>query len=621
MRLVVLLPALLVSACAMNSPKPVLDDGVAGAIRETRHEGADDLLSAGLGLEGLRAATPPGVSGEAATPAELRRLAIWANWRGIVDLSDAGGFARAWGPAPDHSLPAVPGREYAAFATVPGASQPHRVLAQVPDAFDRARRCLVVAPTSGSRGIYGAIGFAGAWALPRGCAVAYTDKGAGADAFDWDSDTGAALDGLRVRRGEAALGFAPDGVSPGTHRIAIKHAHSGDNAEADWPRHVMQAAAFGLRALSQAFPAEAPFTPENTRIILAGLSNGAGAVLRAAELPEAARVAAVMAAAPQLHLAGGSPLYDYATLAALYQPCALLDPRLADAPWPMPRATFEPAVHRRCAALAAAGLVAGDTPEAQAADALARLEAAGFEDFALRAGALNVAFDLWRSVGAIYAPAYARARADESVCGYGFAALDGDGQPRATTGAERLRWFGEHTGVAPSAGIALVDGLAAGPDPALPGLRCARAAWAGDDALAGRVRAGIARTQATGRPFAPRIVVVHGRDDGLIPAALTARPWVAAARASGADVRYLEVANVQHFDAFLGLPAIGAAYLPLLPYAWVALDAVLADLEGRGGLPESGAVETMPRGVDASGLPRPLEPARLGTIGTGGGSR
>jgi hydroxybutyrate-dimer hydrolase len=611
MRLAVLLPAFLVSACAMNAPKPAWDDGVAGPIRETRHEGADDLLTAGLGLEGLRAATPPALSGEAATPAELRRLAIWANWRGIVDLSDAGGFARVWGPAPDRSLPSVPGREYAAFATVPGARQPHRVLAQVPDAFDRGRRCLVVAPTSGSRGIYGAIGFAGAWALPRGCAVAYTDKGAGADAFDWDSETGAALDGSRARRGDAPLGFAPDGKAPGPHRIALKHAHSGDNPEADWPRHVMQAAAFGLRALAMAFPAEAPFTPENTRIILAGLSNGAGAVLRAAELPEAARVAAVVAAAPQLHLAGGSPLYDYATLAALHQPCALLDASLADAVWPVPRASLEGALRARCAALAAAGLLAGDTVEAQAADALGRLEAAGFDRHALRAGAINIAFDLWRSVGAVYASAYARARADEAVCGHGFAALDAEGRPRATTAAERLRWFGEHTGVAPSAGIALVDGLAAGADPALPGLRCARAAWTGDDALAARVRAGVAETQATGRPVAPRIVVVHGRDDGLIPAALTARPWVAAARAHGADVRHLEIGNVQHFDAFLGLPGVAPHYLPLLPFAWAALDAALANSEGKAALPASGTIETSVRGIDAEGLPRPLAAGQL----------
>jgi hydroxybutyrate-dimer hydrolase len=620
MRLAALLPSLLLSACAMNgapgTPSPPFDDGVDGAVRETRHAGVDDLLSGGLGLDGLRAATPPALSDSAATPAELRRLAIWANWRGIVDLSEAGGFGRVWGPAADHSLPLVPGREYSAFARVPGAGQPHRVLVQVPDAFDRSRRCLVVAPTSGSRGIYGAIGFAGAFALPRGCAVAYTDKGAGSDAFDWDSNTGASLDGTRTQRGTAMLGFAPEGSSPGMHRISIKHAHSGDNPEADWPRQVMQAAAFGLRALSMAFPAEAPFTPENTRIVLAGLSNGAGAVLRAAELPEAARVAAVVAAAPQLHLAGGSPLYDYATLAGLLQPCALLDPRLADAPWPAPRAAFEPALRVRCESLARAGLVSGSTIDAQAADAYRRLEAAGFDAFAQRAGALNVAFDLWRSVGAIYASAYARARADEAVCGYGFAALDAGGRPRATTPTERTRWFGEHTGVAPSAGIALLDTLASGGDPALPGLLCARSAWTGDDPLATRVRAGVSATQASGRPFAPRVIVVHGRDDGLIPAALTIRPWVEAARAQGADVRAIEVANVQHFDAFLGLPTIGPHYLPLLPYAWAALDAALAAIDDRAALPVGGAIETTPRGIDAKGQPLPLDTPHLGDLGS-----
>jgi hydroxybutyrate-dimer hydrolase len=607
---------LLLSACTMtantNAPPAAFDDGLSGDIRETRHEDADDLLTAGLGLEGLRSPTPPQVSGEAATPAELRRLAIWTNWRGIVDLSDAGGFARVWGPAPDHSLPLVAGREYSAFARVPGASQPHRVLAQIPDTFDRDRRCLVVAPSSGSRGVYGAIGFAGAFALPRGCAVAYTDKGAGSDIFDWDSDSGTRLDGTRAGRGEAPLAFAPAGTVPPNHQVSIKHAHSGDNPEADWPRHVMQAAAFGLRALDMAFPAEAPFTPENTRIVLAGLSNGAGAVLRAAELPEATRVKAVVAAAPQLFLEGGSPLLDYATKAALLQPCALLDPRLANAPWPLPRAGFEQAMQVRCASLAKAGLVSGSTPVQQAASAYDQLEAAGFDAVAQRAGALNVAFDLWRAVGAVYICAYGRARADEQFCGYGFAVLGSDGQPRMTTAAERARWFGEHSGVTGSAGISLLDANAAGPDPALPGLLCARASYDGDDAVATRVRAGLTATRASGKPLAPRVFVVHGRDDGLIPAALTARPWIESARARGANVHYVEVANVQHFDAFLGLPSVGAAYLPLLPYAWATLDAALAAIDGKEHRALEGTFHTIPRGLDGTGLPRPLETRHLG---------
>ena len=71
-------------------------------------------------------------------------------------------------------------------------------MTQVPDLFDRDRRCVVVTASSGSRGIYGAISLAGAWGLARGCAVAYTDKGAGSGYFDVASQTGVRLDGTRL---------------------------------------------------------------------------------------------------------------------------------------------------------------------------------------------------------------------------------------------------------------------------------------------------------------------------------------------------------------------------------------------------------------------------------------
>ena len=106
----------------------------------TSHRHDDDLLTAGLGLAGLRApAAPAFARAEAPTPAELRRRAVWQSWRGIADLTPGGGFGEVYGSAAD-----VPGREYAAFATLPGARHPHRIVVQVPDAFDRARRCLLV---------------------------------------------------------------------------------------------------------------------------------------------------------------------------------------------------------------------------------------------------------------------------------------------------------------------------------------------------------------------------------------------------------------------------------------------------------------------------------------------
>ena len=121
--------------------------------------------------------------------------------------------------------------------------------------------------------------------MPRGCAVAYTDKGTGSGWFDLDSHSGVALDGTRAGRGTMPLEFEPPHVDE-AHGIAVKHAHSGDNPEADWGRHVLQAVRFGLAMLDRAYPVQAPFTPANTRVIVTGVSNGAGAALQAAGLDD-----------------------------------------------------------------------------------------------------------------------------------------------------------------------------------------------------------------------------------------------------------------------------------------------------------------------------------------------
>src|SRR5688572_9330876 len=129
--------ALMVLACAIAPVAPAMAAGKSRAAaaktakdsapmfssqRQTEHRGEhDDLLTAGLGLDGLRAMVPPAFADAAhPTPAELRRRALWANWRGIADLAPGGGYGELYG-----STAAVPGREYSAFATVPGANQPH----------------------------------------------------------------------------------------------------------------------------------------------------------------------------------------------------------------------------------------------------------------------------------------------------------------------------------------------------------------------------------------------------------------------------------------------------------------------------------------------------------------
>ena len=544
----------------------------------TDHRNGDDLLTGGLGLDGLRAMLPPAFAdAEHPTPAELRRRALWSNWRGIADVSAGGGYGELYG-----SVANVPGREFSAFAQLPGASQPHRVLLQLPDAFDADKRCVVVAASSGSRGIHGAIAVAGAWGLPKGCAVAYTDKGAGTDYFDLDAGQGIAADGS-VASADAALAFKPSPL--GGQGVAYKHAHSQDNPEADWGRHVKQAAQFALATLNEQLPQQAPFTFANTRVIAVGISNGGGAVLRAAEDGDD-WLDAVVAGEPNVLAEGhgARDLYDYTTEAALLMPCAL----------PALGIPAMPGSDTKCAALAAKGLLSGNDLKAQQQDALAKLRAAGWTDAALRAGSISVAFDLWRAIGVGYASAYGRYPHDAHPCGYRYSAMNPDLATRAASATERAAWFADASGIPPGAGVGIVDPQPMG-DLGLTGLQCLRALSTGDSADAQRVRKGIAETRAAAPRAGLPVVVIHGTDDGLVPQAYSSAPYVAMAKAAGRDVRYWQVRNAQHFDGFLALPHMAAAYLPLLPYVYAALDRVDAHLDGKAALPDDAVIATVPR--------------------------
>ncbi|MDR7134296.1 hydroxybutyrate-dimer hydrolase [Lysobacter niastensis] len=582
---------LALAACASHTAKE--STVMFKDVRVTEHRGNDDLLTAGLGIAGLRAMTPPALAdAEHPTPTELRRRALWSNWRGIADLAPGGGYGELYG-----STAAVPGREFGAMATVPGAGQPHRVLAQVPDAFDTGKRCVVVTASSGSRGIYGAIAVAGAWGLPKGCAVAYTDKGAGTDYFDLDAGQGVTADGTVAAADAATLAFAPDVAvgEAGVRGVAFKHAHSRDNPEADWGRHVKQAAQFALQSLDAAFPQAAPFTFDNTRVIAVGISNGGGAVLRAAEL-DGDWLDAVVAAEPNIYVEseGGRALYDYTTQAALLMPCALL--HMQGLPQPPLSAQVAPLWAQRCVVLKEAGLIEGSDAATQAKSAHDLMKASGWSDEALRAGALSVGFDLWRAVAVPYASAYGRYMFGESPCGNRYAALDTNLSPRVATNAERAAWWSDASGIPPGAGVNIVEEHPTSP---LQTLRCLRDLWQGGSADAQRVRKGIAETRAGLPRSGLPIVVIHGADDGLIPMAFSSAPYVKQAKAGGRDVRYWQVRNAQHFDAFLGLPDYGARYLPLLPYVYEALDRVDAHLDGSGALPVDAVISTTPRGAGA----------------------
>ncbi len=569
-------------------------DFLASPIRETGHRGADDLLTAGLGIDGLRGAPVAFANVDAPTPEELRRRAIQANWKGIADLGPLGAYGELYG-----STAHVPGREYQAFARITGAHSPHRILVQIPDGFDAGARCLVVTASSGSRGIYGAIALAGAWGLPRGCAVAYTDKGAGTGYFDSASATGVTLDGTRVPAGAARLEFEPRVRC--ASGVGMKHAHSGDNPEADWGRHVLQAAAFGLTMLDRAFPQGAPFTSHNTRIIAVGLSNAGGAVLQAAGSDQDAVLDGVVAIEPQVHVPaakGSRTLYDFSTDAALFLPCALADPRFDATPFARIDGQVAPVWRARCARLHAAGLLHAGNERAQAAEAVEHLQAGGWPVAALATAASSTAFDLWRAVAVTYASAYARTGLDQMPCGFRFDAHDAAGKPRAPTAAERAAWWSDAAGIAPGAGVFIDQTTPAeGTDPTLRGLLRLRQLWTGDDAAAKSVRASVAATAAQLPRKNLPVWVIHGQADGLLPMAFTSSPYIDWLRANGREPLFWPIAHAQHFDAFLAIPGFGDRHVPMLPYGYAALDRMWSHLVEGTALDAGAVPNASPRGA------------------------
>lgn len=178
----------------------------AGTATKTTYDGvSDDLLTAGLGKTGLAgAAAPAHANATAPTVAELRRMAIFNNYRAILDINAKGGYGTLYGPNIDINGAdtlgegKIAGTEYLAYADDGTGKQNVTLMVQVPASFNKDRPCIVTATSSGSRGVYGAIGSAGEWGLKQGCAVAYTDKGTGMGIHDLATNTVNLQNGTRA---------------------------------------------------------------------------------------------------------------------------------------------------------------------------------------------------------------------------------------------------------------------------------------------------------------------------------------------------------------------------------------------------------------------------------------
>lgn len=614
-----------------------------GAVTITGYDGqSDDLLTAGLGASGLAGPTPAYADPARPTASELRRNAIYANYRAVLDIAANSGYGTLYGPNVDAAgtvtgAPGlIAGTEYLAYADDGSGQQNVTLMVQVPASFDPAQPCIVTATSSGSRGVYGAIGSAGEWGLKNRCAVAYSDKGSGTGLYTFDDDSVNLQNGVRAARLAAGktASFAPllsDAdrsafAAAYPARIAFKHAHSQQNPEQDWGRMTLQALEFAFYVLNEKYAVLARdgqhhlqrFAPQNTITIASSISNGAGAALRAAELDSKGLIRGVAVSEPQVQPAAsptysvrqgtalvsgyGKALFDYATYAALYQPCI----------------AALPAAPGRCTALVAKGLLAGADLPAQQADAKARLKAYGWlaDSDPLQAAHANTNV----LVAVTYAYAYGKFSVTDKVCGFTFAATDAAGLPLALTTAQRASSFASQNGIV---GNVIYEDAVGGPklyalgispssnlaDQSLDGFLCLRALATGLDPVSGnalapaqaaqrvRVRAGMAEVLASGNLHGKPAIIVQGRSDTLIPVNFASRAYLglnAAVEGTVSQLRYIEVLNANHFDSFSN--ALPANIVPLHVYLFRALDAMLAHLRNPAqALPPSQVVRTLVR--------------------------
>ena len=482
---------------------------VQGSVTSKTYDGnSDDLLTGGLGASGLvSTANPPGfVNPVSPTPGELRRRAIYTNYRALLDVSPNGGYGTLYGPnvaadgTPTPGEGRIAGEEWLAFDDDGTGRINVTLMVQVPASFDPANPCIVTGTSSGSRGVYGAIATAGEWGLKRGCAVAYTDKGSGMGVEDLQNGTVDALDGTRADAADAgtrstftadlsdADRAAYNAASP--NRFAVKHAHSQQNPEKDWGKYTLHAVEFAYYVLNQKFgapPGDAgsaqatrKYHPGQILTIAASVSNGAGASLAAAEQDAQHFISGVVAGEPQVQVAsapaitrGGTavsasarPLYDYLTQAALYQGCAAGASTVVGAS-SMASLTIQQ-ITTRCAGLRAKGLLTATNQQAQSDEALQKLHAAGYEADADLLHSTHFSSYATVAVAVTYANAYARASVKDNLCGYSFAAVDsvsGNVAPVGSSSANAqglAQIFGTGNGVPPMGPIQLIANLSSG---------------------------------------------------------------------------------------------------------------------------------------------------------------
>jgi hydroxybutyrate-dimer hydrolase len=577
----------------------------------------NDLLTAGLTLEGLQSHAAPG-------PKQSRQLAYYTNIRALLDTTTEGGFGRLYGPKPKQIITGV---EYLAETTKDYPLSPANFSVQIPDSFNVKQPCLIVAPSSGSRGIYGAVGVSGFWALDKGCAIAYTDKGTGTGFYFVGLDKTFDLTG-QLHTPNTPIDWVNADNNPDKDRlwVATRHAHSGNNPEKDWGQHTLLAAKTGLFTLTDHF--KQPFNSDNTLVIAASISNGGSAVLRAVEQDTHGLIDAVVSGEPNVSVDLDvfevqqsnvnqtiKPLHALESflLQSVFAPCANLA-ALPD--------TSEVAVYRLQAELACKQLLNSHLLETENLDEAARqaqtnLLKAGLSAESLWLGPIYTSMGLWPALEATYPSSYARLKLFDDPCGAAFEVPASS--PITTNGLTQLaKIWPLSSGIPPTAGVVIspytplhqtIKPLQSFNQKMATSL--CYLAWLKADhqkvlglekqltsTLHNQLKQGMTETYATANLQGKPAIIVHGRSDRLIQVNHSSRPYFWLNKTSAdknSQLRYIEITNAQHFDALLPYPPFNSQLIPLHVYFEKALEAIYQNQTNNTPLPDSVVVKTQKR--------------------------
>ena len=598
----------------------------------------NDLLLAGLSVYELQSSSAPPVH-------KLRALAYYTNIRALLDVSSDGGFGRLYAKHLDQPITGV---EYLA-EIAPTKSRASAVFSiQIPKNFNLKQPCLVVAPSSGSRGVYGAVGVSGFWALNKGCAISYTDKGTGTGFYFTELKKQLRLAGEVETATTDWVNLAGQPKEHANHWVATRHAHSGKNVEKDWGYYTLVAADLGIRAINDHFKRQ--LTAQDVWVVASGISNAGAAVLAATEQDHYQLIDATMAGEPNvtppvkqlelldLRLSKPEPKQfqvhqGYFTFVhqSLYTPCANYAV-IPDLPATM---VFKKQAETACDWLYQSGLTSANTTSERAMFAQQQLIAMGVTPSALGLGPIYTTMGIWPALNANYASAYSRSQLFGDPCGTAYQSDDifTVNQPSET---QLKKVWALSSGIPPTAGIRIgqyrdissqVPSLKDLPNNVVQTL-CYNA-WtfpelrktlkfdgyfsdANDQAL----HQGLSEIRYTGNLRATPTIIVHGQADRLILPNHTSRPYFWLNRTEHRNISqlsYIEVVSGQHFDALLQYPPYNQILAPLHGYFEEALESLWQQRYEQKPLPRSGIIKPKMRQLKNAAL-EPLSQEHLPSL-------